>query len=336
MNNKVNEIELLDCTLRDGGYINNWDFGSANIENIIALLSGSGIETVECGFYKIKDNNDLNSTLFSSFPDFERIVPAKRSGNYSLMINFGEIPDDKLINNCSYPVEIRIAFKKHHLNGIKDFAKKLIDRGFFVSLNPMHASLYTKKELDYLIEIANELNPVCLTVVDTMGIMTEEDTSKLFKYIDKNLIGKTAIGFHSHNNLQLSFSNTKKLISLKLNRKIIIDCCILGMGRGAGILPTELIAQYLNTNCGKNYNVEYITQAADRFIRPLEIKYKWGYSYPFYLSARNRCHPNYAKFLIDNYDFSFEEMDKIFHKIPEDEKTNFSKEVVKKIIKPLQ
>ena len=43
-------VQILDCTLRDGGYVNNWEFGRHAIASILDKLEAGGVEIVECGF----------------------------------------------------------------------------------------------------------------------------------------------------------------------------------------------------------------------------------------------------------------------------------------------
>ena len=330
---KKSSIEILDCTLRDGGYINNWDFKQNSIKNIIKSLADAGIESIECGFLTEKTKCSTNSTLFSNPEALSYLLPEKSHANYTLMLNYGEVPQENIPKNEKTPIEIRIAFKKHSLNEIKLFCNQLKDKGYTISLNPMHTSIYTRNELDLLIRIADELRPSCLTVVDTMGIMTETDTTNLFTYLDTNVNKNISLGFHSHNNLKLSMLNTKQLLNLKLSRKIIIDSCIAGMGRGAGILKTEDITGYLNEYFGSNYNLTLISAAANKYIYPIKNKYKWEYSNTYYLSALNRCHPNYAAYLNENTNLSKEEINLIFKNIPTDYRTIYNENIIKSLVK---
>jgi 4-hydroxy 2-oxovalerate aldolase len=129
--------------------------------------------------------------------------------------------------------------------------------------------------------------------------MYKKDLLRMFYLIDHNLEKNIVIGFHSHNNLQLSFSNAQELILLNREREMILDTSVFGMGRGAGNLCTELLMQYMNENIAQKYDVVPILEIIDTYIYPIYTKYFWGYSVPYYIASVNKCHPNYATYLIN-------------------------------------
>jgi 4-hydroxy 2-oxovalerate aldolase len=100
----------------------------------------------------------------------------------------------------------------------------------------------------------------------------------MFYIIDHNLNKDIALGFHSHNNLQLSFSNAQELILLNSTRNIILDASVFGMGRGAGNLCTELLIQYINENIIRKYDLMPVLEIIDKYIQHLYTKHSWGYS----------------------------------------------------------
>jgi 4-hydroxy 2-oxovalerate aldolase len=130
--------------------------------------------------------------------------------------------------------------------------------------------------------------------------MYPEDVHRIYSIINHNLDSNIKIGFHSHNNLQLSFANAQLFISEGLKREggVIIDSSIYGMGRGAGNLSTELITQYINQTYGHKYDPLPLLNVADVYLSQIYMKTPWGYSIPYYLSAVNNCHPNYSNYLM--------------------------------------
>lgn len=328
----MNTIKILDSTLRDGGYINNWSFGQTNINEIIKKLTDSNLNYIECGYFKPHIEKNTNKTIFTNILDISHFLKLNNKTIYTLMVNFGDANIEDFQKNKFDNFELRVAFKPNKINSIKTFLEQLQNKNYKISLNPMHTSIYTKKEIEQLCTLVNELKISCLTVVDTMGIMNEKNTKNLFIELDKRINPETKLGFHSHNNLQLSYSNAKEIITTNLQHDIIIDSCILGIGRGAGILPTELITQYLNEYFNTNYNLNNISTIANKYIQPLEKFQKWGYSYPYYLSAKNQCHPNYAKYLIEHTNLSYRDMNNLFIKIPKNEKINFNEELLKTLL----
>lgn len=321
-------IEILDTTLRDGGYVNNWNFSSNSAEGIIKGLIDAQIEYIECGFLKDTIANNSDSTLFNSIEQFEKHI--KKPYKYALMINYGEFDIEKLPENKNNLI-IRIAFKKDKIEDIANYSKKLKAKGYIVSLNPCGTNTYSDEEIKKLIETSNDIEPFCLTIVDTMGSMKEDDVISKFNTVDSNLNSKIKIGFHFHNNLQMAYANAKILASMCKNRDLIIDSTLYGMGRASGNLCTELIAQYLNSTYGKNYNLDSILNNIDNYIQPIYKLYPWGYSIYYFLSAINKCHPNYAKYLKDN-GISLNQVDKILKKIPKKNKSIYDFDILKNIV----
>lgn len=315
----MTNIYILDCTLRDGGYVNNWEFG--NIKNILSHLSSANLDYIECGFLK-NTNYNKDKTIFSNIEQLREFSTAK---NLCLMINYGEYPIEKIPENNG--IILRIAFKKYDLENALEYCKAIKSKGSKIFINPMVTDSYTEDELTSLIERVNEIEPIAFTIADTLGEMTSTEIEKLFKIIDSHLDKGIALCFHSHNNIQMSFSNAQTLINLCNSRDLIIDSSIFGMGRGAGNLCTELITQHLG-----GYNISEIMKVSREYIMPIYEKHPWGCSAESYLGAINHCHPNYAKYLSEK-NIPTEDMIRIFQSIPDDKKAVFDKELIEKLTK---
>lgn len=318
------KIKILDCTLRDGGYIIDWMFGQKSISSIINNLSASNIDFIECGFLKNCSLNP-NKTFFSSPRD---LVPfLNTNSDYTLMINYGEYDIHQFCECFSKKIKIRVAFKKHNQTEALEYIKQLVELGWDVFVNPMSTNTYSNEELFLLIEKINKINPYGVSIVDTLGNMYEKQVIEIFVFIDKILNSEIALGFHSHNSMQLSFSNTKALLKMNFDRELIIDSCLYGMGRGAGNLCTELITKYLNDNFQTKYNILPLLKSIDKNLKPIYEKTPWGYSTSFYIAAINGCHPNYAGELVKQ-GYSDEDINKILSAIPEDKKLSFDKDLL--------
>lgn len=326
-----NSIKILDCTLRDGGYANEWLFGEKNIKSIMQNLISSNADIIECGFLKPIIYNP-NKTLFSCIEDLKHQLPPNIANKkFTLMINFGEV-DKEDISACNDPnIALRIVFKKAEITEALDYCNKLKKKGYEIFINPMHTNSYSMDELKALAYEVNKIAPSAFTITDTTGSMSENDVLNIFETINKNLSADISLCFHSHNNLQLSFANAKTIINVCKNRNLIIDSTVFGMGRCAGNLCTELIMQYLNDNYNKNYNILPILKIINTQISPIYPHTPWGYSIPYYLSAINHCHPNYAKFLSEKNDLTLETIDILLKKIPKENKSIFDKELINKI-----
>lgn len=330
----MTDIKILDCTLRDGGYVNNWDFGRSSISSIILKLAEAGIDIIECGFLsQTKESTNENSIFNSTDEVNELLQHAKIKSHLAFMINFGEynIADLRSYSQSCLVDTIRIAFHKAKLKEALDFCDQVKQKGYRTFIQPMVTANYDKDELEFLIARTNEIKPEALYIVDSFGTMRENTLLDLFKKFEDKVDKAISIGFHSHNNLQLSFSNSQKLIEANNTRKLIIDSSVFGMGRGAGNLCTELLTLYLNENTDKNYKTIPILEIIDEFLNPIFIKSPWGYSVPFYIASANNCHPNYASFLLNKETLSVKAINLILSQIPNAGKQLFDQKLIEQL-----
>lgn len=329
----MNKICLLDCTLRDGGYINNFDFGSENISKIINNLYQSGLDIVECGFLQ-KGKDDPNKSLFKNTTAIAGHLPKERKNNtmFVAMIAYGDIPIEDIEPYDGTSISgIRLTFHEHEADEAVVFAQQLKDKGYKVFFQPVGTTSYTDRALLDLIDKVNKLHPFAFYLVDTLGAMYKNDLLRMFYLVDNNLYEDIRIGFHSHNNLQLSFSNAQELILMRSKRQIVIDTSVYGMGRGAGNLCTELLAQYINKNIENRYDLIPILECVDEFIIPIFMRHTWGYSVPYYLAAVNGCHPNYATYLVDRQTLCVRDINAVIKAIPAENRALYNKELVQKL-----
>lgn len=323
----MSTIRLLDCTLRDGGYCNNWTFGYDNIQKIIDGLVEANVDIVECGYISQKQEYNRDRTQFVSFEDVGRFIPNDREGKIFVgMINYGEFNiDDIPVCDGTSVDGIRITFhKKNRIAGL-EFCKKVKEKGYKIFIQGMVSLAYSDEEFIDLIHRVNEFEPYAFYIVDSFGMMKGKDLIRLFYTVEHNLKKTIHIGFHSHNNMQLAYSNCLSLAQIQTNRSIIIDSSVYGMGRGAGNLNTELFIEYLNETQDAEYVLKPLLTIIDEILDGFYKKNYWGYSLPNYISAKNNAHPNYAGFLDDKKTLTVEDMENIFLLMDEDKKTGFDK-----------
>ena len=244
------------------------------------------------------------------------------------MINYGEYELSDIPDAPQDGFGLRVAFKKHQLNNALSFCNALVKKGYDVFVNPMHTSTYEINEWKSLIQSVNEMVPKALTIVDTNGAMREYEVLSYYNILADSLDKKIVIGFHSHNNLQLSLCNSKCLIDACSDRELIIDATLMGMGRGAGNLATEVLAQYLNDNLGTMYDVNSILTLIEQEIVPIYKNYPWSYSFYYYLAAIYNCHPNYAKLIKENPRMTITLAKDIFSTMPVEKRTCFDKDFI--------
>lgn len=324
----MRNISLLDCTLRDGGYVNDWKFGKANIAQIVRKVIQSGVDIIELGYLSEKNSGSEDTARYSSIEDVRRAYAADKSQyqSYAVMVNFGEFPADKLPQAESDSPIIRVAFHKKDLDAAFEYIENIKNKGYKFFVQPMGALNYTDEEYVSLIKRTNSINPLAFYVVDSFGVMEMKDFRRLLFLSDNNLNSDILLGYHSHNNLQQAYSNSKYMAEQNLDHDVVIDASVFGMGRGAGNLNLELFARYLNQNYNKAYNIEPMLEVFDECLKPIFIKSFWGYSLPFFLSSMHNCHPNYANFFAEKNTLSVKSMHEILSLISDEDKSSFSLE----------
>ena len=329
----MNKIHILDSTLRDGGYCNEWRFGFENTKKIIDGLVEANVEIIECGFITNKVTHDPDVTKFNNLEQIAAIIPKNREGKiFVAMMNYGEYDINDLPNYDGFSIDgIRVAFHKKNLNEALKLCKAIKSKGYLLFIQAMVSLSYTDEEFLYLIHSVNEFEPYSFYIVDSFGMMKGKDLTRLFYMVEHNLKESIWIGFHSHNNMQLAYSNAQKLTTMQTSRNLIIDSSIFGMGRGAGNLNTELFLEYLNDNAEKNYQLKPLLTLIDTILNEFYQRNYWGYSLPNYISASHSAHPNYAGYLDDKKTLTIGDMNEIFDMMDNDKKVSYDKKYIEEL-----
>lgn len=327
----MRKIEVLDCTLRDGGYVNDWKFGKENIKKVIEKLNESNIDIIECGF--LRDDLKKASDDVSIYNNFDEVIRLnselfKKNKTYALMMLAEKCDTMKLVPKDQNMIEmIRLAFHKRDIKKAIEDARAIKAKGYKLFLQPTATMRYSDEEILELIKVCNEIAPEGVAIVDTFGEMLADNIIHYSRLFDCNLDKNITLAFHSHNNIQTAFSNALLFIQNTSNtRDIVIDASIYGMGRGAGNLCTELIIDYLNKNYQSNYSLYPILEVADNILSDIRKKYYWGYSLEYYLSAINHCHPNYCIYFSNKKTLTTYDLGRLVELISEDKRIDFDME----------
>lgn len=318
------KIELLDCTLRDGAYIVESKFGTAAIRGIMKKMQDANVDIIECGW--LKNDEHIVGTSFYHVPDDLQQYIMQRNGNstYVAMIDWDRYDLNYLPEYDGMSIDaIRVVFPHGKYREGIAVGRKIQEKGYQVFFQAADTLAYSDRDLVELAEEINKVHPVALSVVDTFGAMYEEDLDRIIPILDRNLNADIHLGFHSHNNQQLSFALTMHFIKMtaKGKRNIIIDSSLCGMGRGAGNTPTELIASYMNRKHYGNYDMNVIMDAIDMYMDVFMENYKWGYSIPYFIAGVYRCHVNNIAYLQKNHRTNAKDMRNIIGALlPDDRK----------------
>lgn len=329
----MKHIQVLDCTLRDGGYCNDCNFGFENEKKIVKGLFEANIDIIECGFFINTVQYEINKTRFTTLEQVAKIIPENKEGKiFVVLADHGKFnPYDLPFYDGKSIDGFRVAFhKKDRFGGLAD-CKRVKEKGYKVFVQAMVSVSYTDEEFLDLIYRVNEVEPYAFYIVDSFGMMKNKDLVRLFYMVEHNLKRTIHIGFHSHNNMQLAYSNAQSLVHIQSNRDLIVDSSVYGMGRGAGNLNTELLIEYLNENADGQYLLKPLLTIIDEILSEFYQKNQWGYSLPNYLSAAYNAHPNYAGYLDDKKTLTVEAMSEIFEMMDEDKRFIYDKAYIEEV-----
>lgn len=320
------KIELLDCTLRDGSYINDSHFGTPVIKGIIKKMQEARVDIIECGWLKDKAYEEGNA--FYHVPsDLEQyFLNRSQEHTYVVMIDWDRYNVDKLPVFDGKSIDaIRVVFPHgKHREGLA-VGEKITAKGYKLYLQAANTLAYSDDDLKDLATYVNQAHPVALSVVDTFGAMLFEDLERIVKVLDEILDPDIKLGFHSHNNQQLSFALTIHFINLlkSSKRSIVVDASLCGMGRGAGNATTELMASYLNRKEHGNYDLDVVMDAIDLYITGLQEKYTWGYSTPYFIAGLYQCHVNNIAYLLNNHRTNAKDMRNVISSLSQAERRKY-------------
>lgn len=282
LNENISDLKLLDCTLRDGGYYTNWDFEANVVDEYFKQINQLPIDYVEIGYRSKRSSSYAGAYYY--LPDFI-LKESKEKCNKKLAIILNEkeveIEDLKsLLKPCKGIISlVRLAVDPVNLKRAIKLSKKIKELGFKIGFNLMYASKWESHSL-YNNKLSR-VNDVAdyFYIVDSFGGLYPSDVENTFTEIKKFIT--IPIGFHGHNNLELALINS--LTAIK-NGAQIVDSTILGMGRGAGNLKTELILTLLNKQNNLSVNFDALFNLS-KSIQHLKEKYNWGTNLPYMISG---------------------------------------------------
>lgn len=326
-------IEILDCTLRDGAYICNSNFGTVAIKGIIRKCQDAGIDIIECGWLKNSEHIQ-GSSFFHRPSDLESYLKKDRAqAVYVVMIDWDRYDLDLLPVCDGKSVDaIRVVFPHEHFKEGIAVGRQIMQKGYKVFYQAANTLAYENDELKELAEEINKVEPISLSIVDTFGAMDEEDLDRIVGILDGCLNPQIKLGFHSHNNQQLSFALSKHFIQKLKNkdRGVIVDASLCGMGRGAGNTTTELLVSYVNRKCGGHYDLDAVMDAIDTYMCYFQEKYTWGYSIPYFIAGLYECHVNNIAYLTKNHRTNAHDMRNIIKSLPPAQRRKYDYDVLEK------
>ena len=332
----MKSIKVLDVTLRDGGCVNNFNFGQVYMEKILKAQEMSGVDIIEMGYIDENNGTSQGRTQWNSIESISNtlLFEKKQGVNYVAMMDFGKFDVDNLPNRTDRSIDgLRVAFHKKDMYNMVSVCKTILSKGYDVYIQPMITLRYSDTELLELINLVNtELKDASgFYIVDTFGEMRPNDMARVMNLVDHNLMLTMPMGFHSHNNIQMSYSNACAMLQFPTKRELMIDSSIMGMGKGAGNLNTELLLDHLNVYYGKSYQLSPLLEVIDKVINQLHSEYYWGYAPEYYLSSANHCTPSYASHFYNKHQLPIDQVAELLGMIEEHKKISFDKNYAEEI-----
>lgn len=300
MKSKFGHCKIVDCTIRDGGLVNNWDFSVEFVQHLYKSLNEAGVEYMEIGY---KNSPKLLSGADAAGPwrflddDFLRtVIPHKGTTKLSALVDIGRVDENDILPREQSMIDlIRVACYIKEVDKALELVQLFHDRGYETTLNIMALSNVMEHQLLEAFEQINESVVDIVYIVDSFGSLSPNDFKLLVEKFQKYLPNKR-LGVHTHNNMQLAFANT--LISAE-NGVELLDASVYGMGRAAGNCPTELLVANLKN---PKYKLRPVLDMIEQYMIPLREKEEWGYIIPYMITGMLDVHPRSAMALRDSED----------------------------------
>lgn len=288
---KNNREILLDCTLRDGGYVNDWRFDDIFLDGYIRLMEMNEVDYVEIGFANVSQSynkkpagtyRSLNMAFINKFID--------KKFKIAVMSDYKNINMELLEQGISVDL-VRIAFHKGDLNDALITCKKIKDMGYKVSVNAMAITNYNNDDLVTLFKFVNNHNLDVVYIVDSYGSLNQANIEQYTKLFLDNL-DSAIIGLHLHNNMNNALGNFE-CASKIITQKFFVDTTLFGMGRGAGNLQTELIILKRNPDIKYENLIQLLIFIQNKIKIYNSDDNVWGYELDYLVSGFLKIHPNY-------------------------------------------
>jgi len=289
------DIKVLDCTVRDGGLINQHHWDDAFVKSVYDANVAAGIDYMEFGYkgdksvyppsehgcWKHCDEADLRRIVGDNDTDLKIVVMADADRT--------DYKKDILPKNESVIDLIRVACYIHQLPLAIDMIKDATDKGYETMLQLMAVSTVQERDLDAALVVAAECDALGVYIVDSFGSLYSEQIRALTKKYMAALAGTgKEVGMHAHNNQQLAFANSVEAIICGASR---IDATMAGIGRGAGNCPMELLLGFLHN---PKFKMRPILECTQEVFHPLSKEMDWGYSIPYAITGQLNQHPRTA------------------------------------------
>lgn len=304
---------FLDCTLRDGGYYNNWDFPKDLTSKYLKAMHEVGVNVIELGLRSLK-NNDFRGASAYTTDSFIHSLDIPDTLSIGVMINAAELlePEKSLESYLEklFPETassrislVRIACHVHEFSRALPAVTWLKKQGYQVGFNLMQVANRSEGEIKTLAKLAAKYPLDVLYFADSMGSMTPDQTAQIIHWLRSEWRG--ALGIHTHDNLGLALSNTLRALDEGVTW---VDATVTGMGRGPGNARTEELAIEIAARRCKPINLIPLMALLREYFKPMQAKYGWGTNPYYYLAGKYGIHPSYIQEMLSDSRYGEEDV----------------------------
>jgi 4-hydroxy 2-oxovalerate aldolase len=292
-----NQVKVIDCTVRDGGLMNNWSFDHELVKKTFRALMHVGVDIMEVGYRsssKVFDPDKYGPWRFCWEDDLAQVVE-RGDMQLATMVDIGKVEKKDIPHTSDTLIDVvRIATYAHQIEECREIIDHCLECGYDVFLNLMAVSAITEKEMDDFLEAVAKTPVQHVTLVDSFGALYPYHVRYLvIKY--REYLGDRTLGIHAHNSQQNAFANTIEAINMGVE---YADATVHGIGRGSGNTQLELLLFYLNN---PRYDVEPLLDLIEDY-GYLRDDLRWGYHLPYVITGYLNEHPRSAMALMDTDD----------------------------------
>lgn len=325
----MSEVTLLDCTFRDGGYYNLWDFSPDVVEDYLAAMASAGVDVVEMGFRSLQ-NNRFKGPFAYTTDDFLRHFDLSAGPEIGVMVNAAELLkaacldealEELFPNACDQsPVSlVRLACHLHEVDGVLPAVPWLKRRGYKVGLNLMQIAQGGRETIERIVRDVAGYPVDVLYFADSLGGMDPAGVSSMVQCIRAQWSGP--VGFHAHDNMGLALQNT---LRAKAEGVTWLDATVTGMGRGPGNVKTEHLALELVPEQVDNTRLVPLLRLIEDYFGPMQRQYGWGTNFFYFLAGRYDIHPTYVQEMMSDSRYSHEDILSVLERLKGDDGKRFS------------
>ena len=326
--------KILDCTLRDGGYYNNWDFSESLVNSYLQAMKEIKIDYVEIGFRSL-DSTEYRGPYYYSTDNFLDSLSIPKNLKIGVMVNAAEILSNKFNNPMKV---IKLLFKKKkkskislvriacHLKEVKKILspiKWLKSQGYTVGLNLMQIADKSKKDIQEISSLVASSQIDVFYFADSMGSLDETRTLDIIKLIRKKFKGH--LGIHAHDNMGRALSNT---LTASQATVTWLDSTVLGMGRGPGNTKTEYLILEMVKKFNLKINYLLLLNLIENYFQKLYEKYQWGSNPFYYIAGMNNIHPSFIQDMINDSRYESLEILGVLDSLKSEGGKRFNKEIL--------